>query len=160
MNESKSTESAPTLSNDPVFLNDEIEALHSRIYHLRRTNTMIRKEYAEDPDCIQALHENLIIVDRKLDALFVYFQLYRHITHKAHPLTKVYRSDLKVRDKMEKQKREPLDKSPRKLKEFDLDFVARKLKEKGKELKAQNGTQSSTKKVTKKTKNDDAGFIL
>merc|ERR1719195_2139574 len=164
MNEAKSNDSGspngddPTLSNDPVFLNQEIEALHSRIYHLRRTNNMIRKEYAEDPDCIQALHENLVIVERKLNALFVYFKLYRHITRKAHSLTKFYKSDLQYRDKMERSQRERAKQQhqlqgqeTRKLKEYDLDFVAQRLREKGKELK-ENGKGSEALKSNSKQK--------
>merc|ERR1719242_1269450 len=161
MNESKSNESEqPKLSNDPIFVNDEIERLHRRIFHLRRTNSEIRKHYSDDVDCIQALKENVIIIERNLNALIIYFRLYHQLTGKQHAYFKLYESDLKTKEKLNKHSiydhgdyfyQNKQGKQPRKLQEFDLDYVAQKLKEKTKELEA----EKKNKKTENKENDDD-----
>ena len=163
MNESKSSESnEPKLSNDPIFVNDEIDRLHRRIFHLRRTNNEIRKHYSDDADCIQALKENVVIIEQKVNALIIYFRLYHQLTAKQHTYTKLYESDIKTKEKLNQHAtydhgdyfyNDSQSKQPRKLKEFDLDYVAQKLREKTKELEAQK------KKQNKTNDNDDDDFI-
>eukprot|EP01083_Nonionella_stella_P189193 699122_1 len=136
MNESKSNSNSnePTLSNDPIFVNDEIERLHRKIFHLRRTNNEIRKFYSDDSDCVEALHENVVIIERTLKPLFIYFELYHELTQKHHFYTKLYESDLKIKDKLNKHSTYSMQQKPKKLDEFDLDYVAQRLKDKSKEI--------------------------
>ena len=174
------------LSNDPIFVNDEIERLHRKIFHLRRTNNEIRKLYSDDVDCIQALNENIIIIEKNLNSLFIYFKLYKQLTTKQHFYTKLYEKDLKMQEKLnnhhtynDEQKNSdnlndnPLTNPHRKLKEFDLDFVAQRLREKSKENKLTDNNDDSTKKKENKDNNkssndndddciadDDGGFTL
>mmetsp|Transcript_10985 Transcript_10985/g.16605 ORF Transcript_10985/g.16605 Transcript_10985/m.16605 type:complete len:176 (+) Transcript_10985:261-788(+) len=162
------------LSNDPIIVNDEIDRLHRKIFHLRRTNTEIRKYYSDDADCAQALQENLIVIDHTLQALFVQFELYQQLCNKQHFYIKLYESDLKMRDKLnsftsfqndpsQSLSQQQQHSSVKKLKEFDLDYVAQKLKEKTKELQAaKTQTQTQTKDDDNDTNNDDddGGFTL
>ena len=156
MNEHKENEI--NLSNDPIIVSDEIESIHRKIFHLRRTNTEIRKYYADDPDCIQALNENIDIIDQKLNQLFLYFDLYKELTTKQHFYVKLYESDLKMKDKLKKHTNynEPST-SNQKLTEFDLDYVAQRLKQKSKELQE---NKSKTKNDDDCIVDDDGGFVL
>ena len=154
------------LSNDPIFVNDEIERIHRKIYHLRRTNNEIRKFYLDDQDCVQALDENIIVIEKNLNSLFIYFKLYKSLTNKEHFYTKLYEKDLKMQEKLDqhgtynddnKTHQDPI-KHPRKLKEFDLDYVAQRLRDKTKELEAQKENdkkkQNDVQKKEKTKKND------
>eukprot|EP01084_Bolivina_argentea_P086746 156763_1 len=168
MNESKDNNETH-LSNDPIFVNDEIETLHRKIFHLRRTNNEIRKLYSNDPDCIQALNENGIIIEKTLNSLFIYFKLYKQLTQKEHFYIKLYESDIKIKNKFDKKKIKN-----KQLKEFDLDYVAQRLKEKTKELEMEkknmelNVINNDVSKDNNKNNNDnddciaddDGGFVL
>merc|ERR1712087_717843 len=78
--------------------------------------------------------ENGVVIERKLKALFVYFELFRQITRKPHELEKVYASDLRVKQRQQKQIEQQKVVSKGKLKYFDLDYVAQKMREKTLEL--------------------------
>ena len=168
------------LSNDPIFVNDEIERIHRKIFHLRRTNNEIRKFYLDDQDCVQALNENITVIEQNLNSLFIYFKLYKSLTNKEHFYTKLYEKDLKMQEKLNdhntynddnNDNKDPI-KHPRKLKEFDLDYVAQRLREKTKELEAQkekdkestnndndNNKNKNVSKSTPNDKDDDDDFI-
>ena len=158
------------LSNDPIFVNDEIERIHRKIFHLRRTNNEIRKFYLDDQDCVQAFNENIIVIEKNLNSLYIYFKLYKSLTNKEHFYTKSYEKDLKMQEKLEqhatynddnKDHKDPIN-YPRKLKEFDLDYVAQRLRDKTKELEAhkENGKKqqyaANDVQEKEKTQNNDS----
>merc|ERR1712204_75270 len=134
----------------------------------RRTNNEIRKHYADDVDCIQALQENVSIIEQNVDALIIYFKLYQQLTAKQHFYTKLYESDIKTKKKLNQHSTyqhgdyiyRNNGKQTRKLQEFDLDYVAQKLKEKTKELAKQK--QANEKKHDNDEDecidDDDGGF--
>merc|ERR1711933_434174 len=99
-----------------------------------------------------------------MGALLIYFKLYHQLTAKQHFYTKLYESDIKTKEKLNKfdssyqhsdyYYRNEQNKKPRKLKEFDLDYVAQKLRDKPKELEKQKN-----KKSEQKHNNDNDDFI-
>ena len=98
--DSKQRDMLPQLTNDLNHVMFEIETIHNRIFHLRRTNKEIKQFYKDDVDCQLAYNENIDVINRNLKNLFVYFDLYTDLTNgQIHKYSSLYETDKKVMKK-------------------------------------------------------------
>jgi len=67
------------LSGDPNYVSEEINRMHTKVYHLTRTNREIRENYWDDADCREAFEENKVTIEREMETLFVYFKLFQSL---------------------------------------------------------------------------------
>merc|ERR1711902_425988 len=107
---------------------------------------------------IQALNENVIIIEKDLNSLFIYFKLYHQLTQKQHFYTKLYESDLKIKDKLNKHSTYNNDthQKPKKLEKQKI----KKMNSKQNDVSSNNDNKNKKNDNDDFIADDDGGFVL